>query len=157
MAATDPIDRRSLDLATLATPGTIGRPGRLYGSVRDSRGLCGRRYFIAALPAGAAVFPLAAPGVAFMLIEEDGSPDGPWFVAGIPPAPSIDAWYGAQIAKYTTAPDFNTILTNYLPASTTVPTPAKVLGDVSGAPNHRQAGLRRCASCCGPKRASARV
>ena len=52
------------------------------------------------------------------------------------PAQPVDAWYGAQIAKYTTEPAFNTILTNYLPASTTVPTPAKVLGDVSGAPNH---------------------
>lgn len=52
------------------------------------------------------------------------------------PAQPVDAWYGAQIAKYTTSPDFNTILTNYLPASSTVPTPAKVLGDVSGAPNH---------------------
>ncbi|MGQ3296867.1 NHLP bacteriocin export ABC transporter permease/ATPase subunit [Reyranella sp.] len=99
MTASNPIDRRSLDLTTLATPGTIGRPGRLYGSVRDSRGLFGRRYFIASLPAGAAVFPLAAPGVAFVLIEEDGSPDGPWFVAGIPPSPTIEAWYGALLAS----------------------------------------------------------
>jgi hypothetical protein len=48
----------------------------------------------------------------------------------------VDAWYGARIAEYTTDPAFNTILTNYLPASSSVPTPAKVLGDVSGAPNH---------------------
>lgn len=52
------------------------------------------------------------------------------------PAQPVDAWYGVQIAKYTTEPAFNTILTDYLPASDTVPTPAKVLGDVSGAPNH---------------------
>ncbi len=52
------------------------------------------------------------------------------------PAQPVDAWYGAQIAKYTTEPAFNTILTDYLPASDTVPTPAKVLGDVSGAPDH---------------------
>ena len=52
------------------------------------------------------------------------------------PAQPVDTWYGAQIAKYTTEPAFNTILTSYLPASPTVPTPAKVLGDVSGAPNH---------------------
>ena len=38
------------------------------------------------------------------------------------PAQPVDAWYGAQIAKYTTEPAFNTILTDYLPASTTVPT-----------------------------------
>lgn len=51
------------------------------------------------------------------------------------PAQGVDAWYGEQIAKYTTDAAYNTILTNYLPASSTVPTPAKVLGDVSGAPN----------------------
>ncbi|WP_440223782.1 M14 family zinc carboxypeptidase [Dokdonella sp. MW10] len=51
------------------------------------------------------------------------------------PAQPVDAWYGARIAEYTTDPAFNTILTEYLPASPTVPTPAKALGDVSGAPN----------------------
>ena len=52
------------------------------------------------------------------------------------PSQAVDAWYGAQIAKYTTESAFNTILTDYLPASSTVPTPAKALGDVAGAPNH---------------------
>lgn len=51
------------------------------------------------------------------------------------PAQPLDAWYAERIAEYTTDPSFNTILTNYLPASSSVPTPAKVLGDVSGAPN----------------------
>ena len=37
--------------------------------------------------------------------------------------------------KYTTDPSFNSPLTDYLPASSTVPTPEKVLGDVAGAPN----------------------
>jgi hypothetical protein len=52
------------------------------------------------------------------------------------PNQPVDEWYGQQIAKYTTEPRFNTPLTDYLPKSDTVPTPAKVLGDVSGAPNH---------------------
>jgi hypothetical protein len=47
----------------------------------------------------------------------------------------VDTWYGERIAQYTTDPAFNTLLTSYLPASTSVPTPAKALGDVSGAPN----------------------
>ena len=51
------------------------------------------------------------------------------------PNQKMDAWYGEQIAKYTTDPAFNTQLTRYLPASDTVPTPAKAMGDVSGAPN----------------------
>jgi hypothetical protein len=46
----------------------------------------------------------------------------------------IDADATAKIRKYTTAPEFNSPLTDYLPASTTVPAPSAVLGDVSGAP-----------------------
>ena len=51
------------------------------------------------------------------------------------PQQPIDTAYTAKIAEYTTDAQFNSPLTNYLPASTSVPTPAKVLGDVSGAPN----------------------
>src|SRR6204780_1417263 len=47
----------------------------------------------------------------------------------------IDQQYTDQIHKYTTDPSFISPLVDYLPASKTVPTPAKVLGDVSGAPN----------------------
>ena len=46
----------------------------------------------------------------------------------------IDQPYTEKIKQYTTEPYFNSPLTDYLPASKTVPTPAKVLGDVSGAP-----------------------
>ncbi len=46
----------------------------------------------------------------------------------------VDTAYTAAIAKYTTEPYFNSPLTNYLPASKTVPTPQAVLGDVAGAP-----------------------
>ncbi len=46
----------------------------------------------------------------------------------------VDHAYTAAIAKYTTEPYFNSPLTDYLPASKTVPTPAAMLGDVAGAP-----------------------
>ncbi|HKF53659.1 MAG TPA: M14 family zinc carboxypeptidase [Candidatus Acidoferrales bacterium] len=47
---------------------------------------------------------------------------------------AIDEEYTAKIQKYTTEPYFTSPLVNYLPASKAVPTPEKVLGDVSGAP-----------------------
>jgi hypothetical protein len=48
---------------------------------------------------------------------------------------SVDTAYTQKITQYTTDPQFNSPLTEYLPASATVPTPLKVLGDVAGAPN----------------------
>ncbi|MGH8189953.1 MAG: M14 family zinc carboxypeptidase, partial [Rhodanobacteraceae bacterium] len=51
------------------------------------------------------------------------------------PDQPVDQAYTAKIAKYTTQADFNTPLTDYLPASTSVPTPEAVLGDIAGAPN----------------------
>ena len=51
------------------------------------------------------------------------------------PKQAIDESYTQLIRKYTTAPNLNSPLTDYLPASSTVPTPAKVLGDVAGAPD----------------------
>ncbi len=51
------------------------------------------------------------------------------------PQQPLDENYTAKIRQYTTEPYFNSPLTDYLPASKTVPTPAKVLGDVAGAPN----------------------
>ncbi len=47
---------------------------------------------------------------------------------------SIDEAYTKKIREYTTEPFFNSALTDYLPASKTVPTPM-VLGDIAGAPN----------------------
>jgi hypothetical protein len=51
------------------------------------------------------------------------------------PQQPIDQQYTQHIKEYTTEPYFNSPLTDYLPASKTVPTPEAVLGDVSGAPN----------------------
>src|ERR1041384_3753674 len=50
------------------------------------------------------------------------------------PNQPIDQEYTNKIREYTTAPYFNSPLTDYLPASTDVPTPKAVLGDVAGAP-----------------------
>ncbi|MGB8260605.1 MAG: hypothetical protein WCE75_09655 [Terracidiphilus sp.] len=51
------------------------------------------------------------------------------------PAQTIDQPYSEAIQKYTTDPAFLPPLVATLPASKTVPTPAKVLGDVAGAPD----------------------
>ena len=51
------------------------------------------------------------------------------------PQQAIDQDYTDHIHKYTTDATFTSPLVDYLPASKTVPTPAKVLGDVSGAPD----------------------
>jgi hypothetical protein len=49
-------------------------------------------------------------------------------------AQAVDEEYTRKIREYTTQPFFNSPLTDYLPASKTVPTPKVVLGDVAGAP-----------------------
>lgn len=46
----------------------------------------------------------------------------------------VDEDYTKKIREYTTEPFFNSPLTDYLPASSIVPTPKSVLGDVAGAP-----------------------
>jgi len=47
---------------------------------------------------------------------------------------AVDEEYTKKIREYTTEPFFNSPLTDYLPASKTVPTPKAVLGDIAGAP-----------------------
>lgn len=47
----------------------------------------------------------------------------------------VDQDYTRKIKEYTTRPEFNSPLTDYLPASQNVPTPKVVLGDIAGAPN----------------------
>lgn len=51
------------------------------------------------------------------------------------PHQAVDQAYTKKILDDTTDPSFVSPLVNYLPASTTVPTPEKVLGDIAGAPN----------------------
>ena len=49
---------------------------------------------------------------------------------------AVDQAYTAQIREFTTDASFNSPLTDYLPASASVPTPLKVLGHIAGAPNY---------------------
>ncbi|HWN11437.1 MAG TPA: M14 family zinc carboxypeptidase [Pyrinomonadaceae bacterium] len=53
---------------------------------------------------------------------------------GRDPNQPTDEAYTKKIREYTTEPFFNSPLTDYLPASPSVPTPKSVLGDVAGAP-----------------------
>jgi hypothetical protein len=53
---------------------------------------------------------------------------------GRDPNQPVDEDYTRKIREYTTEPFFNSPLTDYLPASPSVPTPKSVLGDVAGAP-----------------------
>ena len=94
-----------------------------------------RRSLFAALSASL-LLPAAS---AFPQSEPVTPPPAPVIGAGAmyarDPAQPIDEQYTAHILQYTTEPYFNSPLTDYLPASKTVPTPEAVLGDVSGAPN----------------------
>src|SRR5215475_10594671 len=47
---------------------------------------------------------------------------------------AVDEEYTKKIREYTTEKFFNSPLTDYLPASKSVPTPKAVLGDIAGAP-----------------------
>jgi hypothetical protein len=53
---------------------------------------------------------------------------------GRDPNQPVDEEYTQKIREYTTEPYFLSPLVDYLPASTTVPTPKAVIGDIAGAP-----------------------
>jgi hypothetical protein len=53
---------------------------------------------------------------------------------GRDPGQAVDTAYTRKIHEYTTASFFTSPLVDYLPASSTVPTPESVLGDIAGAP-----------------------
>jgi NHLM bacteriocin system ABC transporter ATP-binding protein len=89
---------RSLDLATLASPGRLLRPSRLYATVVDDHGAPGRRHFVAELPEGAAVFALAAPGVSFLLVEQGVSLADTLLAPGPIDAAALDAWHAALLS-----------------------------------------------------------
>ena len=75
------------------------------------------------LAAAALVLPLAGQPVANVS-----------FKFGRDLSQPVDEEYTKKIREYTTETFFNSPLTDYLPASKTVPTPKAVLGDVAGAP-----------------------
>ena len=86
-----------------------------------------------------AVSLLGSAAPLFAQTQPAAAPEDPLIGTGAmyarDPSQPIDGPYTAHILKYTTEPYFNSPLTDYLPASKTVPTPAAVLGDVSGAPD----------------------
>lgn len=63
------------------------------------------------------------PATAVTTIKPERDPNQP-----------IDEEYTRKLREYTTEPFFTSPLVDYLPASTSVPTPKVVLGDVAGAP-----------------------
>ncbi|HMD33606.1 MAG TPA: M14 family zinc carboxypeptidase, partial [Vicinamibacterales bacterium] len=79
-----------------------------------------RRIVTAALVAGLSAATIVAQSTTSSFVRD--------------PKIAIDAEYTAKIKEYTTQPFFNSPLTDYLPASKTVPTPKAVLGDIAGAP-----------------------
>ncbi len=89
---------RAMALAGLAGPGRLLQASRLYAVVVDAHGASGPRHFLAELPAGAAVFSLAAPGVSFLLVERGTSTTGGQLASGPIDAAAIDAWYGALLS-----------------------------------------------------------
>ena len=78
------------------------------------------RFFVPPLLLTIATFGQAVTNVSFKLGRDANQP--------------VDEEYTKKIREYTTETFFNSPLTDYLPASKTVPTPKAVLGDVSGAP-----------------------
>jgi NHLM bacteriocin system ABC transporter ATP-binding protein len=87
-----------MELATLASPGRLLRPSRLYATVVDDHGAPGRRHFVAELPEGAAVFALAAPGVSFLLVEQGVSVADTQLAPGPIDAAALDAWHAALLS-----------------------------------------------------------
>ncbi|MFQ6047705.1 MAG: M14 family zinc carboxypeptidase, partial [Gemmatimonadales bacterium] len=81
---------------------------------------------------GATVLALAtSPMHAQSAAPSDALPPRP----GRNPNQPIDEEYTKKIHEYTTEPFFMSALVDYLPASSTVPTPTAVLGDIAGAPS----------------------
>ena len=88
----------TLDLAGLAAPGRLTRATRLYAVVLDSAGHAGGHRFLADLPEGAAIFALAAPGVAFLLHEHAAPANLPLVSAAPIDSAGVDAWYNALLS-----------------------------------------------------------
>src|SRR3989454_9973316 len=72
--------------------------------------------------------------IASLLVIAAGAVATAQIKPGRDPRQPLDEEYTKKIREYTTEPFFNSPLTDYLPASKTVPTPKVVLGDVAGAP-----------------------
>ncbi|SEO35766.1 NHLM bacteriocin system ABC transporter, ATP-binding protein [Rhodospirillales bacterium URHD0017] len=87
----------ALDLAGLASPSVLAEPARLYATLCDDTGKTGPWRFLAELPAGSAVFALAAPGAGFLLTGR-ASTIAPRLEPGMPDGIAIDLWYAALLS-----------------------------------------------------------
>src|SRR5213075_6370 len=76
---------------------------------------------------------LAAP-LSLRAQASDGVQQTSMAKPGRAPGQPIDEDYTRRIREYTTEPFFLSPLVDYLPASSAVPTPKAVLGDIAGAP-----------------------
>ena len=86
------------DLAGLARPRRLAHPARLYAVVGGTARPTGQRHFLADLPAGVAVFGMAAPGVTFLLADGRSAARPPAFSDDpIDPA-GIEAWHAALLS-----------------------------------------------------------
>jgi hypothetical protein len=85
--------------------------------------------FAAGVVLSLSLFTSAQPAMA------QSAPPASSFTPGRSPSQPIDEAYTKKIREYTTESFFLSPLVDYLPASTTVPTPSVVLGDIAGAPN----------------------
>ncbi|WP_422000438.1 NHLP bacteriocin export ABC transporter permease/ATPase subunit [Reyranella sp.] len=88
----------AIDLAGLAAAARLATPARLFAVVLDDDGVAGARRFVMDLPAGAAVFPMGAPGAAFLLVDPARPAEPPSFTREGLDAAAIDAWYAALLA-----------------------------------------------------------
>ena len=86
-----------IDLATLASAAVLMEPARLYASLRDDAGTTSPPRFLADLPAGSAVFALAAPGIGFLLTAR-ASATAPQLGSIAPDSTAIDIWYAAMLS-----------------------------------------------------------
>ncbi|MDQ2976327.1 MAG: hypothetical protein M3R69_13095 [Acidobacteriota bacterium] len=78
--------------------------------------------------------PISRWLITSLLLLAFGSTASSQVKPGRDPNQPLDEEYTKRIREYTTEPFFNSPLTDYLPASKTVPSPKAVLGDVAGAP-----------------------
>jgi NHLM bacteriocin system ABC transporter ATP-binding protein len=87
-----------VDLSHLPAPARLQRAARLYGVVLDGSNLPGARHFLAELPAGGAVFKMAAPRVAFLLADSDEKASEPMLAESPIDATAIEAWCTALLS-----------------------------------------------------------
>jgi hypothetical protein len=92
--------------------------------------MLGRSFAVALLVLVTFILPSSVPARGL----QDGGRNAAQPKPARDPNQPIDEGYTQKIHEYTTEPFFSSPLVDYLPASTTVPTPKAVLGDIAGAP-----------------------